>query len=372
MTNFDIDKKKTLYVNGFALGVWIGGIFTYQAIKHIQEKNKYDLTLINPGINKEEILKVLRRLGHHYDQIILGGYPPFIKDFVDFANERGFDWGKISAKFIFSAEGFSEEFRSYIAKNTKLKNIYKDTLNHYGSVDIGTKAYETPVSILIRRLALKNKFFLKKIFREDNRLPTLAQYIPEQFYFEVEDDILICTSESGIPLIRYNLKDLGGVLKFSKMILLAKESGIDLKKEIKKAGISDTVWELPFVYIFGRADFSVSLYGANIYPENIKSIFLISNFKKYFSGRFSMQIIYSKKQDPKFIVNVELRKNCFVNDVVKKKLEYSIFEKLKKENAEYNNNYKVLEKKVFPFVVFWQYEDKKYFSRGGKHKWVIK
>jgi phenylacetate-CoA ligase len=276
------------------------------------------------------------------------------------------------SKFIFSAEGFSEEFRSYIAENAKLKNIYKDTLNHYGTVDIGTKAYETPISILIRRLALGNKGFYNKIFRESKVLPTLAQFIPEQFYFEVKENILICSSDSGIPLIRYDLKDLGGVLKFSEMVNLAKESGIDLKKEIKKAGIINTIWELPFVYISGRSDSSVSLYGSNIYPETIRFVLLDPMFRKYFSGRVSMQIVYSKKQNPKFKVHVELKNNCSVVNVIRVKLEQAIFDRLKKENAEYYNNFKVLGKKVYPSVVCWEYGNKQYFSRAGKHKWIIK
>jgi phenylacetate-CoA ligase len=29
------------------------------------------------------------------------------------------------------------------------------------------------------------------------------------------------------------------------------------------------IYPLPFVYLFGRADFTVSYFGANIYPENV-------------------------------------------------------------------------------------------------------
>jgi len=372
LTNFDIDKKSTLYINCFALGVWIGGLFTYQAIKHIQEKNKYDLALINPGVNKEEALKVLKRLSPHYDQIIIGGYPPFIKDFVDYTNAKKFNWGKISAKFIFSGEAFSEDFRSYIAKGAKLKNIYKDTLSHYGTVDIGTKAYETPISILIRRLALKNKKFLNKLFGEHNRLPTLAQYIPEQFYFEEKNGALLCTSESGLPLIKYDLKDAGGVIGFGDMLKMARESGINLRQEIKKTRLSNTVWELPFVYIFERMDSVVSLYGANIYPENIRKVLISNTFKKYFSGRFSMQITFTKKQDQGFLVHIELQKNVAKNTALKTRVEKAIFEELKKVNSEYYNNFKAFGRKVYPKVMLWKYEDQKYFKRAGKHKWVVK
>lgn len=371
-TNFEIHKKKTLYVNGFALGVWIGGLFTYQAVKHILEKDKYNITLINPGINKEEMLKAIKKLSPYYDQIIIGGYPPLIKDFVDFSNEQGFDWSKISKKFIFSAEGFSEDFRDYIAKQTKLKNIYKDTLNHYGTVDLGTMSYETPLSILIRRLAVRNKPFLNAIFGEGNRLPTLTQFIPEHFFFEEEEGKLFCTANSGIPLIRYDLKDLGGVKKFGEIFKIAKEYGIDLKKEIKKAGIENTIWQLPFVYVFERADFSISLYGANVYPENIRPSLFHKKFEQYLSGRFAMQVEYSETQDPTFVVHVELKHNVTSPDNISNELSKVIFSRLIEENSEYFNNFKTMGEKVLPKIILWQHESHEYFKRGGKQKWIIK
>ena len=72
LTNFQINKKTTLYINGFAMGVWIGGLFTYQAIKHVASENKYKLSIINPGINKTEILNAVKKLGSYFDQIIIG------------------------------------------------------------------------------------------------------------------------------------------------------------------------------------------------------------------------------------------------------------------------------------------------------------
>lgn len=372
LTNFNIDKKKTLYINGFALGIWIGGLFTYQAIKHITEKNKYDITIISSGVNKEEMLKSMIKLSPYYDQVIIGGYPPFIKDFVDFANMQGFDWKKVSNKFIFSAEGFSEDFRDYIAKNACLKDIYKDTLNHYGTVDLGTMAYETPVSILIRRLALKNKKFFDALFGKNDLIPTLGQFIPEQFYFEEENGKLFCSSESGIPLVRYDLKDLGGVKKFSKVFDIAKECDIDLKKEIEKAKIRDTVWELPFVYIFAREDSAISLYGANIYPEHIRSVLLNPKFNKYCSDRFSLQIKHSKNQDPKFFIHIELNPKVSKDDTLKKDLEKAVFENLIKINSEYNVIYRNIGRKVLPKVLLYNYEDPRYFKRSGKQKWTVK
>jgi phenylacetate-CoA ligase len=145
-TNFQIDKKSTLYINAFALGVWIGGLFTYQAIKLIADTGQYHLSIINPGLNKNEILNAIKKFGGKFDQIIIGGYPPFVKEVLDEGLEKKINWKKDKLRFVFSAESFTENFRDYILNQAGLSNPYLSTLNHYGTVDQGTLAYETPIA----------------------------------------------------------------------------------------------------------------------------------------------------------------------------------------------------------------------------------
>ncbi len=372
ITNFQINKKTTLYINGFAMGVWIGGLFTYQAIKHVVSEDKYKLSIINPGINKAEILKAFKKLGPYFDQIIIGGYPPFIKDLLDYGSENGISWKKQSIKFIFSAEGFSEDFRDYIVSKAGLKNPYLDTLNHYGTVDMGTNSYETPVSILLRRIALKNREFYKSLFGNTHKLPTLTQYIPEHFYFEEVGCGLICTARSGLPLVRYNLKDSGGVHTFDTIIEICKRHGIDLLAETKKAGIAETVWKIPFVYLYERSDMSVSFYGANIYPEAIRKVLEKNSFHKIFTGKCSLEIKHSKKQNQILTIHVELRSGISGNKEMENNLKEAIVEILIKENSEYRNNYEQLGKLAIPKILLWSHGNKNYFKLGGKQKWVRK
>lgn len=372
LTNFQIDKKTTLYINGFAMGVWIGGLFTYQAIKHIVTNGKYKLSIINPGIYKEEILKAVKKLGPYFDQIIIGGYPPFIKDLIDYGNESGINWKNKSVKFIFSAEGFSENFRDYIIANAGLKNPYLDTLNHYGTVDIGTKSYETPISILLRRLALKNRELYKLLFGNTYKLPTLTQYIPEHFYFEEVKGGLVCTARSGLPLIRYDLKDNGGVHNFNNVIKICEKCGINLLSEAKKVGILNTVWKIPFVYLYERSDMSVSFYGANIYPETIRKVLENSDFNKIFTGKCTLEIKYTKKQNQMLIIHVELKNNTSVNKKIENNLKNTIVKTLIKENSEYRNNYELLGKLAIPKILSWKHSHEHYFKSEGKQKWVKK
>lgn len=371
--NFEIHKKSTLYINCFALGVWIGGIFTYEAIKTVSRHGNYKLTLINPGLNKIEILKTVKNLGPKFDQVILGGYPPFIKDVIDDGIKYGIRWKKYNIGIIFSAEGFCENFRNYIIKKTGIKNIYTGTLNHYGTVDQGTIAHETPLAILIRRMAVERPKLFNLVFREGiSRLPTLAQYDPEMFFFEEINGGVVCSAYSGLPLVRYDLKDNGGVFTFEEIKKKFNDFGIDLMKEARKTGISDKIWHLPFVYVYERRDMSVSLSGANVYAENIKRALQNKLLYKFLTGKLSMNIRFNKNQDQYLEINLELKNGIKPNKNIKNLALNLIVKNLLKENSEYRAVYAFSKTRNTPKIILRPYEHPDYFRVGGKQKWVKK
>ena len=181
-SNFQIHKRSTLYIVAFPMGAWIGGLFTYEALKTVAEHGGYDLSIITPGIHKQEVIKAVQQLGHKFDQVIIGAYAPFLKDILDDGRREGVEWEKYNLGFVFSAEAFSEKFRDFVLQSIGSSDALRTTLNHYGTVDLGTMAHETPESIMIRR-ALADGKQLDVLFPENYRQPTFAQYNPELFYF---------------------------------------------------------------------------------------------------------------------------------------------------------------------------------------------
>jgi phenylacetate-CoA ligase len=363
-------KKSTLIIDCFGMGVWIGGLITYQAFKHISEKG-IPLTIITPGINKHEIFQALRNIAPHFDQIIMCGYPPFMKDIIDQAPDHGISWKKYNLKIIFAAEGFSETFRDYIVKHLGIKNPYRDTMNIYGSADIGTMAEESPLSILVRRLALDNQGLYSKLFGQASRLPTLAQYIPEYVSFEEKNGTLYLTGNNVLPLVRYEIGDSGAVFTYDRIKQLCKEEGIDIIKECKRVGIVDTVKELPFVCVYERSDFSTKLYGAIIYPEYIKKGLQKESLQKYITGKFTMYTRFNDKEDEYLEVNVELKHHVEESQTLRDEVTKAISQALIEESAEHKNNSTLLSKgKIDPVVIFWPAEHETHFKPGGKHKWA--
>lgn len=372
LKNSRLDKgKSTLVLVCFGMGVWIGGLITYQAFKIISETG-YHFAIFTPGVNKKEIFEAMKNIAPKYNQIILCGYPPFMKDIVDEAKLNGVNWKDFNIKMIFAAEAFSEKFRDYMAKKTGIKNIYRDMMNIYGSADLGTMAEETPISILIRRLALKKASLYKKIFKEANRLPTLAQFHPDFINFECVNKSVYCTGNNILPLLRYEIGDNGGVIDFSEVAKIFAEAGMDLRSEARKVGIEDTIAELPFVYIYERTDLSAIFYGVIIYPEYVKAGLQNHNLEKYTTGKFTMLTKHDKNQNEYLEVNVELKPGINESDWLSREIFKSVFNSFIKMSAEYKHLAAMISGKAQPKITFWSHEHPAHFQTGGKQKWVKK
>lgn len=368
---FDIHSKKTLGIIGFGLGIWIGGLFTYKNFNKISAKG-YPLTLIPVGPNKDLYLKSILKFGHLYDQVILMGYPPFIKDVVDDAESYGVDFKKYNIKIFTAAEGYSEEFKDYIAEKTGVKNKFMDIINLYGTVELGTMAHETALTNLIRNIANNNEEVRKKIFSKRSSLPTLAQYYPYLTYFEEVDGEVIGSGVVSMPLLRYSFPDIGGVISFDEMLVRLKSLGIDIVKEAKKYNVDKKILKLPFVYVYERADFTIVVRGVNVHPAEIKHSIENKSLHDFLTGKFTLIKKYNKKLDEYFEINIELRKGKRKNSQLTKRIKKIVIDNLNARNSEFNDQYKSAPNKITPKIILWPYQHKKYFQSLAKHKWSIK
>lgn len=116
-------------------------------------------------------------------------------------------------------------------------------------------SHETPLSIMLRRDAMDDLDLYNKIFMRNDKVPTFTQYNPAQFYFEEVEGSLYCSAYSGLPLVRYDLKDSGEVLTLANLKDKLEKIDYPLDKRIKKSKISNHIWNLPFVSVYERSDF---------------------------------------------------------------------------------------------------------------------
>jgi phenylacetate-CoA ligase len=145
---FRAGERRTLVVVCFALGNWVGGMYTAAACRHLAAKG-HPVTVATPGNNVDEILRVVATLGGYFDQTVLAGYPPFVKNVVDAGAARGVDWPAYRVKLLLAGEVFSEQWRDLMATRTGMTATHSASL--YGTADAGVLGNETPMSVTIRR-----------------------------------------------------------------------------------------------------------------------------------------------------------------------------------------------------------------------------
>lgn len=370
-SNFEVHKKSTLYIVAFPMGAWIGGLFTYEALQQVAARTGYDISIITPGIHKKEVINAVKKLGGKFDQVIIGAYAPFLRDIIADGIADGIDWKAHNYGFIFSAEAFSEQFRDYVFRETMPVRPLRATLNHYGTVDLGTMAHETPETILVRR-TLVEKNMLGAILPESRRQPTLAQFNPEMFYFEQVGKNIFCSAYSGIPLTRYDLKDYGGVLNRKRTLELLKEKNINIIALAKQNDIEDTLINLPYVYVYERNDLSVSYYAFLLYPDMIRSGLQQEAMQPLVTGKFSMEVNYDTGGQQKLEIYIELAAESEPSEKVKKMVQAAIHKTLQNESSEYRETYSVVGDKVQPVIHLRGYGDPEYFKTGTKQRWTLR
>jgi phenylacetate-CoA ligase len=360
----------TLFIVSYGMGVWIGGLISFQSCRLLAERG-YPVSVITPGSNKQEVFKALARLAPMYEQVMLGGYPPFVKDVLDEAPRHGFDPAKTPLKVLGAAEGFSETFRDYILKKAGATRPAFDTASIYGTADVGTMAIETPVAISLRRQAVRDPELYAALFRETTRLPTLAQFHPAITDFHEMDGELLVSGGSALPLIRYALGDRGGVLGYDEALKKAAEASPEAAAAVRKE-TGKSALPLPFVYVYERSDFSTKLYGAIIYAEHVRAALQVGPLAPYVTGKFSMATTRDERQDEYLEVDVELKAGVKESEKLRRQVRDAVDAGLKRQNAEYHYLADSLHGRVTPRIVLWPHEHPEHFRPGAKQRWVKK
>lgn len=362
---FAAHQQSTLAVVCFALGNWVGGVYTASCLWLLAQKG-YPITVATPGNDKAEIFRIVRELAPHYRQTVLLGYPPFVKDVIDAGLADGIDWTRFRVRMVFAGEVFSEEWREIVARRVGSAAPCYDSASLYGTADGGVLGNETPLSIAIRRFLASRPDAARVLFGE-SRLPTLVQYDPHCRYFEQHEGTLVVTANSGVPLLRYHIADRGGMLSYAEMRKFLRDHGAP---SLTPFGLDESapVRELPFVYVFGRADFTVSYYGANIYPENVTVGLEKPELMAALTGKFVLESPETADGDRVLRLTVELAPGVDVGSLDSGRVAESVKQELLRLNSEFAHY--VPSGRQTPEVVPRPFADPQYFPAGVKHRYT--
>jgi len=307
---------------------------------------------------------VVQELGSAFEQVVLLGYPPFLKDVIDTGIARGVEWQRYQIKCVMAGEVFSEEWRSLVGERVGSNNPCYDSASLYGTADAGVLGNETPLRICIRRFLAENPDAARTLFGE-SRLPTLVQYDPISRFFEVYEETLLFSGDNGIPLLRYHICDHGGLISYEAMLEFLAEWGFDPVAALQGGR---GIHPLPFVYVFGRSNFTVSYFGANIYPENVMVGLEQPMVREWVTGKFVMQVKEDAELDRFLSVVVELAPASEASEEKRDAIAYSILSQLLRLNSEFANY--VPKQYQLPQVELAPMGDPDYFPVGVKHRYT--
>jgi phenylacetate-CoA ligase len=363
--NFEADRLRTLMVVAFPLGIWIGGMHSISTLRLLSTKG-FPIAVVTPGANTEEIARAIGELAASFDQVVLVGYPPFLRDVLASELPTG-SWASVAPRLILAGESFTEEWRDRVHELAGRQDTFHSSASVYGTADAGVLAFETPESIRIRRLASDCPELCEQLFRQP-RLPALMQYNGAQVHFEEHREELLFSKISTMPLVRYNIGDQGGIYTpadLSARLQRACSTGmiscpIDLITSTSRSRHS-------FVYLFGRSDSTVSFFGANIYAEHISSAINKAPTADRLTGRFYMETLDGPTGEKQLRIVVETRGGTTLDDSSTEALRRYIEDTLRTINSEFKNYVPPERQQVV--LKLMPFGSDALFSRKGKQKY---
>ena len=294
---YSFGSEPLVVLNAFSMGAWATGMTTAIAL----ERNGL-VKATGPHIDK--IIGTMIELGPGYRYLIVG-YPPFLKLLLDEGDARGFDWSAYTMHALLGGEGNSEGLRDYLLRR------FESVVSGYGATDVEIGlAAETPVTVALRRLALERREIAEALFGETDRVPMVFQYNPMLHHVETNarSELLftVCRSGTLSPKVRYNVHDEGGVLRDDELRRRLAAFGVT-PESLAPAGFGRLV-RMPYLYIFGRADSTVSVMGANIYPGDVEGGIYADPSLAAHVRSFRLSLLEERPGETRPLVSIELER----------------------------------------------------------------
>jgi len=330
----------------------------------------------NCGTDIEKIISTLKYFGKDYKYLITG-YPPFIIELIREGERLHFPWQDYKIDILSGGDGHIEEWRE------ELQNVLGCTsriFSAYGAsdLDIGV-SYETPFTVSLRNFlricyfytydlvsdkelktlteyynldkifSAVDKDYTKKVLKKfrvlDSRIPMIFQYDPTRYYIYnlestfdkriIREPVMsIANTHMHSPRVNYNIHDEGMKINFNDMMCNLRDVGVD-----EEMFTNEKLIHLPFLYIYGRSDGTVSIDGANIYPEDIEEIIFSERLIKNKIKSFKLSIIDGSDNKLHLRIQYELNENVASDDDFLFFLKKISLSKLMSLNEDFKKTY---------------------------------
>ena len=284
-----LGSEPLFFLNAFALGPWATGInLTLSLAQWTWIKT------VGPDLKKIENTLLQFGMAHHY---VIMGYPPFLKQLVDRAQ---LDWSQYRVSMLYGGEGMSESMRRYL----QAKGIAR-VYGSYGASDLELNiAAETDFTIALRRTLEQRPELATRVLQHAGAMPMIFQFNPADFFFETNGEgellVTICRPRYVSPKIRYNIHDVGHVLRMPHLLQLLSESGVTL------ADLDRNALDLPLLFHYGRSDASVAYYGCKIPPADVQEALFRQPALAVVVDAFQLRTYDDADGDKRLVLSLEI------------------------------------------------------------------
>lgn len=291
-----------------------------------------------------EYAKILAQFGEHYRQVIILSFPLFFRNLIE-----GLDARHMSAriKYFGSGEFISEAWRDYVRQRVQGgPEELNDILTLYSAAELGGGliGFETIFTNLVRSLAKKDKDLAAELFGQ-LELPVMVQYSPMGYFLEIEDDAILVTCRSGIPLIRYRIKDKGKLLSFHEVTKTLAGHGYQYRELLKELNLApNRIQRLPLLMVYGRADDTVIFNGVNIYYPCLEPVLHQDGICDVIND-YLTSVDFDERQKERLNVHFEAKHGTDVSNEKRSELEGRlaalVLDRLLKTNLDYADEFKL-------------------------------
>lgn len=359
---FGISKKdKTLVIVCFSLGLWVAGSYTINSFRGLNQRG-YNMTVAATSINLKDIWATLREISASYDKIIFAGYPAFIVDAFLFLKKQGYKFRRNDTFVLVGGDKVNEKWRSDVMEIIGIPNTISNrgrVISVYGCADAAFLGNETLSSIVIRQAALQDKDLYQSLFGEKVHInePGLFQFDDRMTHIESVDGEIVLTANTAIPLIRYNIQDVGKVFSVQELRSVLEKHGY--KKLLQSIKLDSE--NIKFVSVKGRNDVAATFYALNILPEHVQAVLRQPSLASRLSGNFAVYSKFlNKSKRERLYVDLELKSKARLTDSLQKKVEKDFLTGLKKVNIEYRKLHHAIGDKADPKVHLFRNGDSKF------------
>jgi phenylacetate-CoA ligase len=337
-----IRERWTLLIVANAMGAWVGGMIVAETGQRMFSQPGIRGTVVTPGLNQEEALRFVEQLSRHYDQTFVIGYAAPMATMLEEGQRRGIDWPALNVTLCSGSEYVSEGQRERLAHLLgKDLDRLEGFFGVFGSSEGGgAVGYESRLCLLIRRLCARTPGLADALF-DGPVVPSLNQYNPLSAFLEVEGGELLLTARGGVPLVRYNTHDRGGLLSLEEVVARCRAFGYDLRHELQTRGFGpEYLRPLPFMYAFGRSD-AVTIHGANVYVEQLTEALTQPALRGSNTGHFRLAGENLPDGRANLRVEVELSAGVPASDELAALYHHSVVQGLQRISSEFRSAYEM-------------------------------